>query len=385
MRALVVESGGARAALAAVRGLGIAGWHVGVAVPEPGLSTASRWCERWHRVPRLRDGIDGFASALEDAIVRFGYEVVLPAGDAEVLALSAARDRLSAVVPLPEHNALLRAMDKLTLTRTAERVGLSVPATWEPGKPVPPGVHGPLIVKPRLHSEPGSPVVRRPARLVPDAGSAGDAIALIEGSGGAPILQQLLAGRLIAWVGLVDRDGTVAVVQQEAQRTHPPDAGVTARGVTVAVSPELTVKVEALLAQLSWTGLAQLQFIQPDAGPPHLLDLNARCYGSLALAIGAGVNFPALLAAGATGRPLAHSEPSLGTCYQWLEGDLRSAWSERRGGLWHDLADVLRSAWGASHSVWRGDDPLPALLHGRQLAARAVDNARRGSASRGRR
>ena len=251
---------------------------------------------------------------------------------------------------------------------------------------MPPGVQGPVIVKPRLHSEPGAPVVRRPARLVPDTGSARDAIALIEESGGAPILQQFLAGRLIAWVGLVDRDGRlVAVAQQQAQRTHPPDAGVTARGVTVAVSRELTSKVRALLAHFSWSGLAQLQFVQPDDGPPLLLDLNARCYGSLALAIGAGVNFPALLAASATGRPVARSEPSLGTRYQWLEGDLRSAWSERRGGLWHDLADVLRSAWGSTHSVWRGDDPLPALVHGRQLAARVVVNARKDGASRGQR
>jgi hypothetical protein len=46
MRALIVESGQARAALAAVRGLAAGGWDVGVAVPERGLSTASRWCSR---------------------------------------------------------------------------------------------------------------------------------------------------------------------------------------------------------------------------------------------------------------------------------------------------------------------------------------------------
>src|SRR5687768_4372699 len=49
MRALVIESGQARAALAAVRGLAAGGWDVGVAVPERALSTASRRCSRWHR------------------------------------------------------------------------------------------------------------------------------------------------------------------------------------------------------------------------------------------------------------------------------------------------------------------------------------------------
>lgn len=153
---------------------------------------------------------------------------------------------------------------------------------------------------------------------------------------------------------------------------HPPGDGVTARGVTVSVSPEMTAKAMALLRGFGWFGLAQLQFIAPDQGEPRLVDLNARCYGSMALAIESGVNFPALWAAIAVGRPVGVHRARIGTRYQWLEGDLRSAWIENRRGRGKALADVARWGWHAQHSVWRLDDPFPGLIYALQLAGRAA-------------
>jgi predicted ATP-grasp superfamily ATP-dependent carboligase len=248
--------------------------------------------------------------------------------------------------------------------------------TWKPGDAVPQGVEGRVMVKPRLHSEPGARVLRRPVDSVPDAASARDAVARIEKTGGAALLQEHVTGTLVAWSGLVDREGAlVAALQQEACRTHPPGVGVTSRGITVAVSPDLTAKAVRLLRDLSWTGLVQLQFIVPEDRCPRLVDLNARCYGSMALAVAAGVNFPALWAAVATGRPVARVEPALGTRYQWLEGDVRSAWRERRGGLAHDLGQALRWSLRSHHSIWQAGDPLPALAAAGLIARRMTRRA----------
>lgn len=373
MRALVVESGHARSALAGVRGLGVAGWTVGVAAPVRGLASSSRWCSRWHRLSALGDGASGFAAALERIIADFGYEVVLPAGDAELLTLSAVRDQISARVPLPPHDALVAGVDKLHLMRAAAAHGIDVPATWDPQEPRPAGAAGPVVVKPRLHSGPGAPVARRRSAVADQPEDVRRAIARIEASGGSAVLQEHVHGRLMAWVGVIDDTGRlVAVLQQEAARTHPPGAGVTARGVTVTVTPDLTRRVMQLLSALSWSGLAQLQFILPDDERPRLIDLNARFYGSMALAVGAGVNFPALLAALGTGRPVEPAEAPPGIRFQWFEGDLRSAASERRGRLVRDLGDVLRWSLGAHHSVWRVRDPRPAVTYVRQLGRRAA-------------
>jgi hypothetical protein len=46
--------------------------------------------------------------------------------------------------------------------------------------------------------------------------------------------------------------------------------------------------------------------------------------------------------------------------YQWLEGDLRRAVDEHRGGLVRDVVDCLRVAGRATHSTWQRSDPAPA-------------------------
>ena len=130
MRALIVEDGYSRGALAAARGLGAAGWIVGIASPRRvGLAPSSRWTARWHEVEPPAAGLDRFVSAVAGAVEAGGYEVVFGAGDAEVLALSAQRDRLGATVPYAAHEVVLRALDKLSLLEAAESAGLAVPRT----------------------------------------------------------------------------------------------------------------------------------------------------------------------------------------------------------------------------------------------------------------
>jgi predicted ATP-grasp superfamily ATP-dependent carboligase len=176
--------------------------------------------------------------------------------------------------------------------------------------------------------------------------------------------------------------GLLGAVQQEAISLFPPRAGVTARGWTVRLDSELRERIEELLAELGWFGLAELQFVVPEAGEPRLIDLNGRFYGSLALAVEAGCNLPAIWAALATGQDGADPVGRPGVRYQWLEGDLRRAAVERRGGLARDVLDCVRWAWGARHSVWRRDDPWPAVRYAMELPARARRRARGQSPQR---
>jgi predicted ATP-grasp superfamily ATP-dependent carboligase len=55
--------------------------------------------------------------------------------------------------------------------------------------------------------------------------------------------------------------------------------------------------VARLLADLGWSGVANVQFVRAPGGRPRLIDLNGRLYGSLALAYATGVNVPDLWAA----------------------------------------------------------------------------------------
>ena len=381
MRALIVEPGRARGALTAARALHAAGWTVGVGTPTSrGLASASRATTRSHPVPAPEVDLDAFVEGVNTAIRKGGYEVAFGAGDAEAIGLSARRGDVRAIVPYAAHEAVVRAHDKLQLGRTARAVGLATPHTLEMTEGELNTLPPPCLVKAAFHAPRLG--TRGPARLNPviayDSAAAAKRAAEIRAAGSIPLRQEFVAGELMSYAVVRDFAGNfVADVAQVADRTWPPSAGVSSRACTVEVSPELTEGVAKLLSDLGWFGLAQLQFILPPDAEPRLIDFNGRFYGSLALAVGAGVNLPAIWAALATDRPppaLGHA--TLGVRYQWLEADLWRAVAERRGGLLRDVASCLRFSRGAVQSVWSARDPGPSLHHlgmfSRRFANRAL-------------
>jgi predicted ATP-grasp superfamily ATP-dependent carboligase len=365
VRALILEEGRVRGALAATRALGGDGWTVGSGAPLTGsLSGSSRFAARSHRVPSAAAGTEAFLAAVNAAIAEGGYEVVFSCDDAGVLALSANRERLDATVPYASHSTVMRCFDKLELTRAAEQAGLAVPRTQPADdEHVQDLASGPLVVKPRLAFTEGS-AARVSASVVPDLASALARAREMRAVGARPLIQEHVTGHLMAFVALTDRNARiVAQVQQVAERIWPPAAGVSARAHTVAVDDRLAGKVARLLESLGWFGLAQLQFLLGDDGGAHLVDFNGRFYGSLALAMRSGPNLPAIWARLATDRPLPKMAPArVGVRYQWLAGDLRSSWCAESGVARMTAAlGSLREAPGATQAVWRVSDPWPAI------------------------
>ena len=374
MRALIVEDGRESYVLAAVRSLAAGGWTVGLAGPVHSRSAGSRWVARTHLVPPAQAGLDAFAVAVQQAVADGGYDVVFGGDDVEVLALSAVRDRIRATVPYVEHAALVRAIDKLELVRAAEAVGLAAPRTVAASATAAPGLPLPALVKARLHWWPGAEtdqgrigvsVCRTEAEVV-------RAVTEIEAAGTTAVLQELVDGDLMAVTALCDRDGRVLAESHQVASRVSPQLHTSTRAETVPVDPELSAAVHRLLAELRWFGIANLQMLRPPGGRPHLIDLNGRFYGSLALAVAAGLDLPVLGARLAVGeqpvpRPPLRARP--GMRYQALEEDLRRARVERRHGLLRDVAGTLAFAVGATHSTLNPHDPRPAVARVRQLTA----------------
>jgi predicted ATP-grasp superfamily ATP-dependent carboligase len=360
--ALILDPAGARASLAGARALAAAGWRVGVASPAGGgLASASRHVRARHVVPAAAAGEERFAAGLQRVIGEGGYDVVFAATDADLLALSGVRARLSAIVPHPPHATLLRALDKAQLTAAALRAGLAVPRTAATGDLT--ALRPPLVVKERLHGDRGAGAgAPLDAEVAGDAAAARTLVRRLRARGSDAVVQELVRGRLVALTVVCDRDARpVARLQQEALRTWPGEIGRSVRARSVAVDEGLAAGVARLLAELGWFGLAQLQFIATADGPPRLIDLNARFYGSLALALGAGVNLPATWAQLAVGRRPPARDGAPGARYQWLESDLRQARQERRGAsVWAGALGCLAWGCGAHHSTWAATDPGPA-------------------------
>ena len=329
-----------------------------------------------------QEDLDTFATDIRDAVSEGAYEVVFSGGgDAEAMALSLVRDRIGAAVPYGPHESFVRALDKLELARAAA-VSRDRDAGGPPRRPtrLSPDHAGAFVdqgAPPR--TAPRRARARRACRptVTADRAEAAAAAERMRQTGGGPLLQEAVVGTLMAFC-CVRADGAIFGRSQQRCRTGLAVARrrQRSRARTITVDPRIESGVLRLLAELDWSGVAELQFLEPAHGRPQLIDFNGRFYGSLELAVSAGANLPAVWAAAATGRPLPQERTAQpGYVYQWLESDLRRALAERRGGLAVDVAGTLGTALPpTAHSITSRRDPRPL---GRALGSLARRGLRR--------
>jgi protein-tyrosine-phosphatase/predicted ATP-grasp superfamily ATP-dependent carboligase len=366
LRALIVDEGRDRSAVAAARALAADGWTVGSAACVRSLASRSSAVSRFHLVPHTGAGMDRFLEGTVAALHQGRYDIVFALWDAALLELSARRDRLPAELPYPAHDVVARGSDKQAVSEAAARVGLSTPRTvvatpesladWE----------GPVVIKPASHA----PALFGAARYPRGEDAVGRAEE-IRSAGGIPLAQEVIEGRLVALATVVDREGRlVTTSQQVAVHVWPRQAGITARGVTVPVDQALEAQVAELLRALGWFGLVQLQFLVPPDGRPYLIDFNARFYGSLALAVRAGANHPVAWARLALGLPAAPAVARPGVRFQWFTRDVRASLTSGRPAI--EVPRALVLAPFAAHSVWSAREPALAVRFLAAQAGRAV-------------
>ncbi len=107
------------------------------------------------------------------------------------------------------------------------------------------------------------------------------------------LVQPFLDGTLIAVAGVAWRGEVICTAHQAARRIYPNGIGISAFAETVPVDGALDESLREIVRRLGWSGLFEFQLIRAADGP-HVIDLNPRPCGSLALAIGAGLNLPAI-------------------------------------------------------------------------------------------
>ena len=379
---LIVSVGRARGALTAARALAARGWSVGVGTPDGGgMIGASKWISACHRVPRPRGNCEGFVEGVRGTVALGGYDLVVGGSDDWMAALATYADRIPAVVGHPDSSTVMTALDKIELAERAGRAGLSAPRTRVADEAAVASWTGPVVVKCRAHWQPGQlHKYRIESRVFDDIDEAIDRIRLIRDAGLEPILQQPVEGELTALIGLMHDGRLTGRVQQTASRLWPTPSGVSSRAVTVEVDEQLAARCERLLSELGWSGIVELQFLRDRAGELHLIDFNGRFYGSLALALAAGVDLPdawARLCLGDDVPDLPDAPP--GHRFSWVAGDVRRASVERRGGLIRDVASSLRWSRGAATCVWDAHDLGPIRYLTRQRLRSALVDTESGA------
>jgi predicted ATP-grasp superfamily ATP-dependent carboligase len=372
---ILVTDAETRAVVAACRGLAADGFRVAAAAgSHPAPAHWSRACHERLSVPHPVEQHEGFCEALEEAARGGGYAVLLPGGDASLAAISQHRHRLEPHVRLglPSHDVVLGSLDKVHLAAAATEAGLAPPASV-------------LCTDPEEAAEAGRrlsfPVVLKAAQSVYEARGrrwrVGSVRVQEEAAlrtlaaqfGEVCIVQQVEPGAIVSFAGTIGDGRLLGVAASRYLRTWYPEAGNVCFSESIEPPPGLTERVSSLLDEMRWEGIFELELIERPDGSHAAIDLNPRLYGSLALALQAGSNLPALWCRHVLGEQPEPTTARPGVRYRWEDADYRHMLAQLRKGRIRSGLAVLRPYRHVAHPHARLDDPGP-------LVARALSLVR---------
>jgi predicted ATP-grasp superfamily ATP-dependent carboligase len=164
--------------------------------------------------------------------------------------------------------------------------------------------------------------------------------------------------------GVIDEGELLGISVSRYARTWPPHAGSASASVTIEPPDGLVESSRRLLAAIGWRGIFDLEFLELADGRHATIDLNPRVYGSMALAIAAGANLPAIWVGLLRGDRRAPILARPGVHYRWEEGEVRAVLRAVLRGRMGELASVVRPR---RHTVWaltRIGDPGPLVARG---------------------
>lgn len=384
---VLITDGTERAALAAARALTAAGYEVHVAARRAwSLAGVSRGVQRCVLTTDPFADPSGYVAELNHAITGRGIRILLPMTDVSVEAVLEHRPLVppEVLLPLPDLQTYRRASDKLQVLELARSAGFAVPETtvldWAGQEELWPDELFPAVVKP--HRSVITVEGRRRSlgvTFVRDSSECRRALALLPPAAFPVLLQRRVVGVGEGLFALRWEGRTVARFAHRRLREKPPAGGVSVYRESIALDPHLVSAGERLLDALDWKGVAMIECKRDAQTGRHvIMEVNGRFWGSVQLAIDAGIDFPSLLVQCVLGNPpLSPAETGyrIGVRSRWFWGDVDHLYLRLTRSLAQlHVADDYGSRLGTllrflavrpgrdRCEVWRWADPAPFLL-----------------------
>lgn len=382
---VLVTDGDNRAALAIVRSIGQKGHEIIVGeVHQPSLASSSKYCQEQFIYPDPAEAGPEFIKTLQQKIVERAVDVVLPVSEITTCLVTENKKSFEKYchIPFPDLEAVERAANKYEVIQAAQQLGIAVPRTYF--------IHDPDQVD-LLSDDWTFPVVIKPCRSrirdgsqwistgVSYAHTINELRNKVESSHRLEfplLLQERIEGPGVGVFLCYQHGKPIAGFAHRRLREKPPSGGVSVLRESIAFPPKARIFAETLLNHLQWHGVAMVEFkVDQRNNLPTLMEINGRFWGSLQLAIDAGVDFPAILL-----ETIKNDSPRpvfsyrIGTKTRWFWGDvdvLIMLLAKKRGQL--NLPDnypgVLRSICeflkfyqkDLHYEIWNCSDLRPAV------------------------
>jgi predicted ATP-grasp superfamily ATP-dependent carboligase len=347
--------------VAAIRSLSKAGLQVWVSeTSRLAAGMLSRYPQKRFLTPSPITAPDDFLETMLDIVRQHKPDVLLPMELTTQLLLSAHRHHFSPHTRFPfgEHQILIAAASKIKATQAAQECGLTTPDSL----PVQSDTSARAVI-----TTLGSSLV-----LKPDFGEGGRGLCyckteeeLTEVLAQMPRGSRYLAQQRIPQGGsgigvsiLMDEQQQVLASFSHKRLREYPIGGGPSTCRTAISHPQGERDAIRLLTHLQFQGVAMVEFKEdPTSGTAVFLEINPRFWGSLPLAIQAGVDFPTLVYKWGMGIDFPKPEPVIGTrSRNLLPGDLLHFISKR--------GHVSRDFWDLRHTpddLFSLQDPGPVL------------------------
>jgi protein-tyrosine-phosphatase/predicted ATP-grasp superfamily ATP-dependent carboligase len=288
---------------------------------------SSRAIQEFLFLPNPSGQLDRCLSALTSLIRKEQFDFLIPCGDSALLATAQLYDQLKGLLTLscPPPSIIERVLEKRVTLAVAEQCGVPIPATFyvsslEELEAIRGKLIFPMICKP-LSKRRENPFK---VQYFHSYTKLKDSFDLGKPSEKEVLLQQYCEGEGVGVEGLIHKGEPIALFQHRRIRELPSTGGVSVVAVSETLDADLANLAVTLLRRLEWEGIAMVEFkYDRKKRKAVLMEVNGRYWGSLSVALHAGVDLPLY------DWQLAHGEkPHVPTHYRagirvrWLTGDL---------------------------------------------------------------
>src|SRR5215211_3814146 len=320
MARILVTDSHLGSAVALIRSLEQRGHHVIAAVSEPDSPGAySRHAAETLRYPSPFEEAAATGAALLEIVRERGVDLLIPVTDEVILPIREARARFAqhCIVALAPDPAFTLARDKPGTIELAASLGIPTPRTAvvadaAAARDLDGTLRWPVVVKPqasRVAAAGNGSIVTLRVAYAQDMDDLERRVAAFEALCPS-VVQEYCSGAAVGVELLMHEGRPLAAFQHRRLREVPITGGASSLRESMPLDADLLQLSVRLLEALDWTGVAMVEFKVGRDGP-KLMEINGRIWGSLPLAVRAGMDFPVRLAEMyLTGPPPAGTPPA---------------------------------------------------------------------------
>lgn len=330
---ILVLDANQRSALAVTRSLGKSKVDVSTADSSiASLAGCSKYSLSYHQYPSPEQRPADFLEWIEGTCSQYKFDAIFPTTEITSQLLLMNKTGLgTCVLPFPDYQTVMSLADKGKLLTSAGAAGIPVPDYRLFNKAAEVAVEEftsfPVVLKPCLSRIwTGQGWINTSVTMINNREELSRTLDRTDYLQRYPfMIQAFVPGHGAGLFALYDSGQPVAYFSHRRIREKPPRGGVSVVSESAPVDTQLQEYAEALLTRANWHGVAMVEFRVTDRGLPYLMEVNTRFWGSLQLAIDAGVDFPRLLWEITAGQAIEpQSEYRIGQRLRWLLGDLDS-------------------------------------------------------------